>query len=389
MTEQQFKVLLIEDNPGDARLIQESLSGTDGGSFEVEIADRLAPALRRLAGGGFDAVLLDLGLPDSNGPETFAQAKKEAHSVPIIVLTGLGDEALAVKMVQEGAQDYVTKPEVSGGILSRVIRYAIAREQAEQQIRAFNQELEQRVKVRTAELEAAYKEMEAFSSAVSHDLRAPLRHINGYAAILAEALSPEADPEVSKCLARISEASTRMGALIDDLLKLSRAGQQMLTLETTALGMVVYRVIAEMRRDTEGRSIEWKVDDLPSVLCDEGLVRQVLGNLIGNAVKYTRKRALALIEIGQTRALGRHAFFVRDNGIGFDMKYADKLFGAFQRLHSDKDFEGTGIGLATVKRIVQRHGGRIWAEAEPEKGATFFFTLEPEAASLRSEYQVA
>jgi signal transduction histidine kinase len=376
---ERYRVLIVEDNAGDARLIQESLADSAGDPFDLEVADRLASALHRLGEGGIDALLLDLGLPDSKGQDTFNQAKAGAPAVPIIILTGLGDEALALKMVEEGAQDYVAKINLDGGTLARAIRYAIARERADQQIRKFNEELEHHVKARTAELEAANKELEAFSYSVSHDLRAPLRHMDGFSRILLDTCAAELGPDGQKCLNRICEAAQQMGRLIDDLLKLSRVGRHALALQPVLLKTLVERVLAELDGEIAGRQIEWSVSDLPSVTCDAGLVRQVFDNLIGNAIKYTRKRPVASIEVGQTVAQGAPAFFVRDNGAGFDMKYAGKLFGAFQRLHDARDFEGTGIGLATAQRIIQRHGGRIWAEAAPEKGATFYFTLEPSA----------
>jgi signal transduction histidine kinase len=378
MSDYRIKVLLVEDNAGDARLIRESLADSTGCSFDVETADKLATALLRLAAGGVDATLLDLALPDSVGWDTFEKVKKQAPAVPIIVLTGLSDEALALKMVQQGAQDYVAKIGLNGGVLPRAIRYAIERERTDQQIRGFNEDLEQRVLVRTAELEAANRELEAFSYSVSHDLRAPIRHINGYCSILVEDFGAELSPEARNCIQKVRDASTRMGCLVDDLLRLAQVSRQELKVEETDLGLTVRQVLKELAADSIDRKIEWKIGRLPTVICDAGLVKQVFANLMGNAIKYTRGRESAVIEIGQGESAGTQAIFVRDNGAGFDMKHAGKLFGAFQRLHKQDEFEGTGIGLATVHRIVQKHGGRIWAQAEPGRGATFFFTLGSE-----------
>ena len=376
MTGQRQRILLVEDNPGDARLIRESLVGLAGNSFVLETADRLASALKRLSAGGIDAVLLDLSLPDSQGSETFSKTKANSPKVPIVVLTGLGDEALALKMVQEGAQDYVTKIDLKGSILSRVIRYAIEREKSEQQMRAFNEELEKRVRERTAELTAANEELEAFSASVTHDLRGPLQLIDGYSEILTDTYGHALDAEAKKYVQRIHASAQEMDRIIEDLLKLSRLGRQELKLQRTNLNEIIQSILADMESVTQARKIEWNIGELQEAECDRGLIKQVLANLISNAVKYTRQRDLAVIEIGQTVIQGERVICVRDNGAGFDMKLADKLFGAFQRLHRQDEFEGTGVGLATVRRIVQKHGGRIWVEAELNKGATFYFTLE-------------
>jgi len=224
-------------------------------------------------------------------------------------------------------------------------------------------------------LEAVNAELEAFTYSVSHDLRAPIRQIEGFSKILEEHLGKRVDPEVAHYLHRIQEGSRQMGRLVDDLLLLAQIGKQRAKPRRTSLDAVVREVLANMRAETTDREIEWLVEPLPEVVSDPGLLKVVYTNLLSNAVKYTRPREKAVIEVGQTAVGGEVVFYVRDNGVGFDMKYGDKLFGVFQRLHRAEEFEGAGVGLAIVKRIIRKHKGNVWAEATPGRGAAFFFTL--------------
>ncbi len=243
-------------------------------------------------------------------------------------------------------------------------------------IEQLNADLERRVMERTAQLEATNKELESFSYSVSHDLRMPLRHIDGYIELLSGESQGRLTAEAQRYLQVVTDASRKMGQLIDDLLAFSRMGRVELIESSVALDELVQETIQAMAQDTGQRNIAWNVQSLPNVRGDPAMLKQVFANLLGNAVKYTRPRDPAQIEIGRMgEEDGRLILFVRDNGVGFEMKYADKLFGVFQRMHRADQFEGTGIGLANVRRIIARHGGRIWAEAALDRGATFYFTL--------------
>jgi light-regulated signal transduction histidine kinase (bacteriophytochrome) len=244
----------------------------------------------------------------------------------------------------------------------------------EDEIRLLNAELDLRVRERTARLEAAIQEQESFCYSVSHDLRAPLRHINSYSAILQEECAECLSPEVHGYLERIRISSRNMGKLIDDLLELSRVGRSPLQMTEVNLSELTGEIAFRLQRSEPERRAVFSI--LPELTArgDRTLLELVLVNLLENAWKYTRREEATRIEVGSVEKNGRQAFFVRDNGVGFDMAYRDKLFGAFQRLHG-AEFEGTGIGLAMVKRIVKRHGGKVWAEGALGEGATFYFTL--------------
>ncbi len=246
------------------------------------------------------------------------------------------------------------------------------RERREQEIRSLNQELGKR----TAELEATNKELEAFAYSISHDLRAPLRHMSGFTELLQKNTASLLNEKNQRYVMMILESAQRMGNLIDDLLAFSRIGRAETHKTMVSLEQLVEEALTEVRQDTDGRNIVWRVGELPPCYGDRSMLRVVLVNLISNAVKFTRTRTPAEIEIGcVNQEQDQVVVFIRDNGVGFDMKYVSKLFGVFQRLHRSETFEGTGIGLATVQRIIHRHGGRAWAEGLVDKGATFYFSL--------------
>jgi len=257
--------------------------------------------------------------------------------------------------------------------------FARIRRRVEENLRRTRDELESvnhELAKRSAAMEASNKELEAFAYSVSHDLRAPLRHVSGFAELLRSSAGPVLNEKSARYLAVVLEEANRMSSLIDDLLAFSRIGRAEAHYSSISLQEIVQEAVGEASQDINGRNIAWRVDALPEWYGDQSMLRLVVINLFSNAVKFTRTRSEPEIEIGCSERKNDHVvLFVRDNGVGFDMKYSNKLFGVFQRLHSRESFEGTGIGLATVQRIVHRHGGRVWAEGKVEGGATFYFSL--------------
>jgi hypothetical protein len=348
--------------------------------------------------------------------------RKNSEHTPIIFVTGISDtETHMSRGYSLGAVDYILTPvlpevlrtkvsvfvetfkkteqlkrqaerlreaheQLEQRVKERTAQLAIAnqslqaevaeRQRIEEKIRRINGELEQRVFDRTAELALANEELEAFSYSVAHDLQAPLRNIESYAQMLEEDFPAGGMPPTARqYLQRIRARSKHLAQLVTDLLNLSRLGKKGLNREMVEMAKVVDDTVASVAGDIAQRRIEWQIGELGSIFCDPNLVKQVFANLLSNAIKFSQPREEARIEIGRTESQGDVAFFVRDNGVGFDMRYADKLFGVFQRLHPSGTFDGTGVGLATSARIIRKHGGRIWAEAEEDKGATFYFTL--------------
>ncbi len=279
-----------------------------------------------------------------------------------------------------GAEEFSEEDERVLATLAAQAAVAYENARRYEEIQRYATELERRVEERTAELAAANKELEAFTYSVSHDLRAPLRHIDGFSKLLLEDYAPQLDPAAQKHLQRVRGATRHMSQLVDDLLGLARVGRQEVNKQIVGLNALVEEVLAELKPETENRQIVWTIGRLPFVECDPRLMKLVFSNLLSNAIKYTRPRDGAIIAVGEVQQQEQAVIFVRDNGVGFNMKYADKLFGVFQRLHRQEDFEGTGVGLATVQRIIHKHGGQIWAEAGLDKGATFYFIVGPAAS---------
>jgi len=270
-----------------------------------------------------------------------------------------------------------------GSYVIAAIRDITERKLTDEKIQTLNRQLHAKIE----DLAASNRELEAFSYSISHDLRAPLRQIDGFSRILMEDAPPDLSPELRDCLQQIRQGMRHMGALVDDLLNFARLGRKELLRQTVDMNALTRSVVAEFKYEIRDRDVRWSVGDLPSANCDSVLMRQVLRNLIANAVKFTRTRDTAVVEIGSQPVDGQEAFFVRDNGVGFDMKYAGKLFGVFQRLHLQEDFEGTGVGLAIVQRIIQKHHGRVWAQSEAGRGSAFFFMLGSPAEDERLQEQ--
>jgi PAS domain S-box-containing protein len=314
---------------------------------------------------------------------------------------GLGVEHYETERVKkEGQRIFVALTvspikDATGKVIagSAVTRDVTERRQNEEQVARLNRELEERVVERTTQLQAANQELDAFAHSISHDLRAPLRAIDGFSRILLEDYGPQVPEEAQRYLNIVRKNALQMGDLIESLLAFSRLGRQAMTKEFVDMGTLVREALESLCSECEGRQTEILIDELPACDADKALLKQVLVNLLSNALKYTRSRNRAKIEVGALRTHGgldRDAtiYYVRDNGAGFDMRFADKLFGVFQRLHRAEEYEGTGVGLALVHRIVTRHGGRVWAEAAVDQGATFYFTLTAAELGARNVVSV-
>jgi two-component system, sensor histidine kinase and response regulator len=382
--EQKVNILMVDDEPANLEALEAILEPLGQKLYRASSGTE---ALRCVLDRDYAVILLDVQMPDISGIETAAliRERERSRTTPIIFLTGVVKTSeMIFKGYSAGAVDYLMKPVVSGILRAKVevfVDLAVSRLKLQEEvierariaaeIAKLNMTLEQR----NEDLIAANEDLEAFGHSVSHDLRMPLRHIHAYISMLEMTASAKLDKEELRQFTVIRDAARRMGQLIDDLLAFSRIGRTELKSTSINCEKLVQQVIADMQTDLADRHIVWTIESLPTIDADMNLLRQVWANLLANAVKYTRPREQAQIKIGAVTQDDEAIFSVTDNGVGFDPAYADRLFGVFQRLHSEKEFEGTGVGLANVRRIVQRHGGRTWADAKPDEGATFYFSL--------------
>ncbi|HKQ12232.1 MAG TPA: ATP-binding protein [Steroidobacteraceae bacterium] len=383
-TDPRVNILLVDDEPANLHALQAVLEPLEQNLITAASGTQ---ALRQVLEHDFAVILLDVQMPDMSGIEAAAMIRERERSktTPIIFLTGVVKTAeMMFKGYSAGAVDYLMKPVISGVLRAKVevfvelaqVRHSLHQEIAERariavEVSKLNMVLEQR----NEDLMAANSDLEAFSHSVSHDLRMPLRHIQAYVSMIEESALAKLTADEQRRLKGVREAAQRMSQLIDDLLAFSRIGRTQLRKAPIDLNALVKEVIAQLQPEIRNRQVEWTLETLPYISGDRALLHQVLTNLLANAVKYTRTRAEAHIQVFAVEQDDEIIVGIEDNGVGYDPAYSDKLFGVFQRLHSATEFEGTGVGLANVRRIVQRHGGRTWAESVPNEGATFYFTL--------------
>jgi hypothetical protein len=414
----QVEILIAEDSPTQAQHLRYILehqgyqvTAATNGRLALEAAQRRKPTL----------IISDVVMPEMDGYELCLRVKSDPSlgETPVILVTTLSDPQDVIRGLECRADNFILKPYDERHLLSRV-RFILANQEVRppehvgmgveiffnerkhfitaDRLQILNlllstydaaiqrnkelsvaqddlRKLNARLKAANKELEAANEELEAFSYSVSHDLRAPLRAIDGFSSLLIQRFASQMPSEAQRILKIVSASSQRMGQLIDDLLGFSQLGRQPLSRQPVRIVLLVHEVLEDLRKEQGERQVEAEVGDLPDCVGDPPLIKQALVNLLSNAFKYTRQKEKARIEVGCQKPEGETVYFVRDNGAGFDMEYAGRLFGVFQRLHSAEQFEGTGVGLSIVQRIIQRHGGRIWAEAQVDKGATFHFTL--------------
>lgn len=378
--ERSSRILIVDDERAQMQALCSTLK--DHG-YETVGCSSGVEALEAMASSRFDLLLTDLMMPGMDGITLLRSALSVDPDLVAVMMTGEGTIATAVEAMKAGALDFTLKPFKLSALLP-----VLTRALAMRNLRLENAELQRRIRTRTAQLEAANSELEAFAYSASHDLRAPLRAIGGFAYFLLNDSADHLNERDVDLIGRIQDSAKQMGSLIDGLLNLSRLGAQALSIGKVGVQDMVTDVLDEIQKEQQERTIEVIVGDLPDAVGDPILLRQVFVNLLSNAYKFTKNSNAARIEIGAEHMDRNVTYFVRDNGAGFDMQYVEKLFSVFQRLHTSKQFEGSGVGLSIVERIIRRHGGRIWAEAAVNEGASFYFALPAEAIVDDAPYAV-
>jgi len=363
----KLSLLVVDDEPASMRALCDTLEYEGYQTYGyTSAADALAAMRER----SFDLLLADLQIPGTNGIDLMKSAQLVDPTLVAVIMTGHGALETAVAAMKAGALDYIQKP-----IKLATALPVLERALAVRQLRIEKKRLEESVRERTEELKIANRELEAFSYSVSHDLRAPLRAVSAFTQTLLSEHFGSLNDEGQRLLQNVNAGAAHMDRLITDLLRLSQLNRQELHREPVRFAELMRRLIDDMAEQRAGRDIEFVIADFPTWQVDVGLLQQVFVNLISNAIKFTRERARARIEVGYRMDGTTLVCFVKDNGVGFNMKYMNKLFGVFQRLHSADQFEGTGVGLSIVRRIVERHGGKVWVDGAQDQGATFYFSL--------------
>ncbi|MCW3085184.1 MAG: response regulator [Bacteroidetes bacterium] len=376
-------ILLVDDKPMNIFALKELLE-KEGRTFLT--SNNGADALKIALNEDIDLIILDVQMPGMDGFEVaqVLKSNKRTKDIPIIFASAEKKEQQSIlKGFEEGAVDYLFKPlnpEITKGKVAVFLKIQMQKkelteknaslEKADERIRELNADLQKNLQ----QLEVINKELESFSYSVSHDLRAPLRALSGYSKILEEDYEATLDEEAKRLLDNIQQSAFKMGHLIDNLLEFSRLGKKEVKKTEIDMEELVQSVVRDVNSSFK-HNATIKIYDLLNASGDYSLLTQVWFNLVSNAVKYSSKKNNPLVEIGCKREANGITYYVKDNGAGFEMKYADKLFGVFQRLHSNDEFEGIGIGLAIIQRVINKQGGKVWAEAKKEEGATFYFTL--------------
>ncbi len=404
------RLLIVEDSPTQATAL---LALLESAGYDVGVAASGDEALAAFEAERWSVVISDIVMPGTiDGYELCRRIKASRYAdTPVVLLTSLSDPLDIIRGLECGADHFLTKPyeaehllrrlrtllatratrgrsKVSMGVslvfMGREFTISSEREQIlDLLVSTFEDAVNQNKHLRHREevLEATNRELEAFTYAISHDLRAPLRHADGFSKLLLDEFEGKMDEAGQGYILRIRQAVQHMERMVNELLNLGRVGRRELRTRTTPLRALVDMAMAELEGQSRGRPVEWRIGPLPEIDCDPDLMESVFANLLANALKFTRGREPAIIEIGTAQHGGRTVIYVRDNGAGFEQQYASRLFGIFQRLHRPEEFEGTGVGLATVQRIVHKHGGQVWAEAELGRGATFYISLPGNGAA--------